>query len=97
MEYLGIDAHSSESQICILTEQGEVLERRIRTRPDRLAERLGERRRARILIEAEWVARCLESLGHADRRMTNLAERIERWKPSSTNKRNTIEVTDRGV
>ena len=42
--------------------------RRIRTQPDRFAELLGERSRARILIEAstesEWVARCLEALGH---------------------------------
>ncbi|HEY3216314.1 MAG TPA: hypothetical protein VGK93_07465, partial [Candidatus Eisenbacteria bacterium] len=64
MEYIGIDVQASESQICTLTEPGEILERRVRTRPDRLAEVLGGRRRARILIEAstesEWVARCLE-------------------------------------
>jgi transposase len=68
MEYLGIDVHASESQICTLTEEGEILERRVRTRPDRFAEVLGDRPRARILIEAstesEWVARCLEQLGH---------------------------------
>lgn len=68
MEYIGIDVHLGESQICMLTEQGEILERRIRTQPDRFAELLGERCRARILIEAstesEWVARCLEGLGH---------------------------------
>ena len=68
MEYIGIDVHLGESQICMLTEQGEILERRIRTQPDRFAELLGERSRARILIEAstesEWVARCLEALGH---------------------------------
>ena len=52
----------------MLTEQGEILESRIRTQLDRFAELLGERSRARILIEAstesEWVARCLEALGH---------------------------------
>ena len=68
MEYLGIDVHSNESQICLLTEQGEVLEHRIRTRPSRFAELLGDRPKARIVIEAstesEWVARCLEGLGH---------------------------------
>jgi transposase len=68
MEYIGIDVHASESQICTLAEQGEIIERRVRTRPDRLAEVLGDRPRARILIEAstesEWVARCLEQLGH---------------------------------
>src|SRR5437867_2646099 len=47
---------------------GELLERRVRTEPDRFAEVLGHRSRARILIESatesEWVARCLEALGH---------------------------------
>ena len=41
---------------------------RIRTEPERFAEVLGGRPRARILVEAstesEWVARCLEALGH---------------------------------
>ena len=68
MEYLGIDAHKVESQICILTKSGEVVERRIRTQRERFAAVLGERPRAKILIEAstesEWVARCLEELGH---------------------------------
>jgi hypothetical protein len=52
----------------ILAEGGELIERRVRTDAGRLAEVLGERPRARIVIEAstdsEWVARCLESLGH---------------------------------
>ena len=68
MEHVGIDVHSNESQICLLTEQGEILELRVRTRPDRFEEVLRRRPRARILIEAstesEWVARCLEDLGH---------------------------------
>ena len=68
MEYVGIDLHKKESQICLLTETGEVMERRIRTEPQRFAEVLGGRPRARILVEAstesEWVARCLEALGH---------------------------------
>ena len=33
MEYVGIDLHKKESQICLLTETGEVMERRIRTEP----------------------------------------------------------------
>ncbi len=61
MEHIGIDVHKRESQICILTEGGE-------TEPRRLAEGLGERPCARIVLEAstesEWVARCLEGLGH---------------------------------
>jgi hypothetical protein len=68
MDYVGIDLHKKESQICLLTETGEVMERRIRTEPQRFAEVLGGRPRARILVEAstesEWVARCLEALGH---------------------------------
>jgi transposase len=68
MEHIGIDVHLSESQICILTEAGEVLETRIQTRRERFQQVLGSRARARILIEAstesEWVARCVEELGH---------------------------------
>src|SRR3954469_7922231 len=68
MEHIGIDVHKLESQLCILTESGEILERRIRTQRERFAAMLGERAPAKILIEAstesEWVARCLEHLGH---------------------------------
>src|SRR6266542_5927086 len=68
MDHIGIDVHKRESQICILAEGGELMEQRIRTEPDRFAAVLGKRPRARILIEAstdsEWVARCLEGLGH---------------------------------
>ena len=68
MDHLGIDVHKRESQICILAEGGELIERRIRTEPARFAAVLGDRPRARIVIEAstdsEWVARCLEALGH---------------------------------
>ena len=68
MDHIGIDVHKKESQICILAEGGELIEPRIRTEPERFAAVLGQRPRARILIEAstdsEWVARCLEGLGH---------------------------------
>jgi transposase len=68
MEHIGIDVHKVESQICVLTESAEIIERRIRTQRERFAAVLGERAPARILIEAstesEWVARCLEQLGH---------------------------------
>lgn len=68
MDHVGIDVHKRESQICIETEVGEVIEQRIRTDRERFAAVFGARPRARILIEAmsesEWVARCLESLGH---------------------------------
>ena len=68
MDHIGIDVHKRESQIYILAEGGEVIERRIRTEPERFDAVLGTRPRARIVIEAstdsEWVARCLEALGH---------------------------------
>ena len=68
MDHIGIDVHKRDSQICILAEGGELSEQRIRTEPERFTAVLGGRSRARIVIEAstdsEWVARCLESLGH---------------------------------
>jgi transposase len=69
MEHIGIDVHKRESQVCVLGEGGEVvLERRIATQRERLAELLGKRPKARVLLESstesEWVARCLEELGH---------------------------------
>lgn len=68
MEHIGIDVHRNQSQICILGAQGERVERRVHTDRGRFCEVLGDRARARILIEAstesEWVARCLEAMGH---------------------------------
>jgi transposase len=68
MDHLGIDVHKVARQIWMIAEWGQLMERRVRTEPPRLAEVLGDRVRARILIEAptesEWVALCLERLGH---------------------------------
>lgn len=69
MEHIGIDVHKRESQVCIITEQGEVVEKRIRTERGRFAEVLGGGRTpAKVLLEAstesEWVAQCLEEMGH---------------------------------
>lgn len=68
MDNIGIDLHQRESQLCILTQEGELIERRIRTTAARFTEVLGGRPKARILLEAstesEWVARHLEGLGH---------------------------------
>src|SRR5262249_7074447 len=69
VEYIGIDVHKRESQVCILNEGAAVLEeRRIRSERSRFAAVLGTRPPARILLEAstesEWVAQCLEELGH---------------------------------
>ena len=68
MEYVGIDLHKRDSQICWLTEDGEVREQRIRTTAARFVAVFGGRPRARVLIEAstesEWVAQGIESVGH---------------------------------
>lgn len=68
MEKIGIDVHKVATQVCILTEDGEFKEFRIRTERGALTEAFGRRARARILLEAatesEWVARQLEALGH---------------------------------
>jgi transposase len=68
MDYGAIDLHKRESQIRIVTEGGEVLDRRIATTRARLTAGFGGRRPMRILLEAstesEWVAQHLETLGH---------------------------------
>lgn len=68
MEHVGMDLGKKESQIAILTEAGELIEKRMRTERQRLVEWFKDRPKARILIEAstisEWVARVLEGLGH---------------------------------
>lgn len=69
MEYGAIDLHTKESQIRIVTAAGTVVvERRIATRADQFAAVWKGRAPMRILLEAstesEWVARCLEDLGH---------------------------------
>ena len=46
MDHIGIDLHKKDSQMCILVEGVELLERRIRTDPRRFAEMLGARARA---------------------------------------------------
>jgi len=57
-----------ESQVCILTPEGELQEVRIATTRERFRAVLGGRPRAKVLVESstesEWVARCLEELGH---------------------------------
>ena len=69
MVHIGIDLHKRESQICWLDEAtGEMRQQRILTRRDRFQAVLGGQAPAEVLIEAstesEWVARCLEALGH---------------------------------
>jgi transposase len=67
MDFIGFDLGKVSSQVCIITEDGELIERRIKTDREHIAELLGTRLPARLLIEAstesEWVARYLEELG----------------------------------
>src|SRR5512144_964684 len=67
--YIGMDVHKRETQVCIETADGTVVsEQRIRTTRERFTAVFGGQPRARILLEAstesEWVAQCLEELGH---------------------------------
>lgn len=68
MDYIGIDLHKTSSQVCILTEDGELIERRIKTDKESFDKLFADKPAARILVEAstesEWCARHLESLGH---------------------------------
>ena len=68
MEYGAIDLHKKESQVRIVTESGETLDRRIATTRERFTAVFAGRRPMRILLEAstesEWVAQHLETLGH---------------------------------
>ncbi|HEY0172222.1 MAG TPA: transposase, partial [Pyrinomonadaceae bacterium] len=68
MDFVGIDLHKTSSQICTLSEGGELTERRIKTTKAAFDGVFADRAPARILVEAstesEWVAQHLESLGH---------------------------------
>jgi hypothetical protein len=59
VDFIGIDVHKKESQVCILAAEGEVVEKRIRTERERFAELLKERPRARILIESSTESKCI--------------------------------------
>jgi transposase len=65
---IGIDLHKRESQLCTLAPDGSATEQRIVTSRERFTAVFGNRAPARILLEAstesEWVAQCLEALGH---------------------------------
>jgi hypothetical protein len=60
MDTIGLDLHQRESQLCIVTEAGEIIERRIATSRERFTAVLGNRAPARILLEASTESRgCL--------------------------------------
>jgi transposase len=68
MQHIGIDLGKTSSQVCALLEDGELMEKRIKTGRETLTRLFGGCAPARILLEAstesEWVARTLEALGH---------------------------------
>ena len=68
MQHCGFDLAKTASQICIRTEGGQLIERRIKTTREELTRFFADLARTCILIEAatesEWVAQHLESLGH---------------------------------
>ena len=68
MDHIGIDVHKRESQICILTPEGEMIERRIQSTRQKFTTMFTDRPPARVLLEAttetEWVAQTIEALGH---------------------------------
>jgi transposase len=69
MDYCGIDLHQDKSDVCILSEDGEVMERAtVRTSRRALSRYFGSRERMRIAVEAggssPWVSRLIEGCGH---------------------------------
>jgi transposase len=69
MEIIGLALHQRVSQRSIKADDGTITDRRIATSRERFTAVFGERPCARVLLEAStesaWVARHLESLGHA--------------------------------
>src|SRR5687768_16760373 len=70
MGRIGIDLHKRESQGCILTDDGELIERRLASTRERLTVGLGLRPRGRVWVEAstesERVARNVDALGEEE-------------------------------
>ena len=68
MDRAGIDVRQKEPRVCILNPTGEVAEVRIATTRERSREGMGDRTRARVLLETstgrERAARCREEWGH---------------------------------
>src|SRR6266536_1009539 len=69
MEHIAIDLGAKESQICVRSADGEILEeRRIATRPEKLRRYLVGRPKSRVILEtgaeAFWVAEIARECGH---------------------------------
>jgi transposase len=69
MDHIAIDLGTRESQVCVRSEQGEIVEeRRIATRPEKLRRFLEGRSKSRVIVEtgaeAFWVAEIALECGH---------------------------------
>ena len=65
MHTIGLDLHKRESQLCIRTESGEVIERRIMTGRAAFAAVLGGRARARVLVEGGTLTAAVATTGRS--------------------------------
>lgn len=69
MEHIAIDVGAMESQMCIRSADGQILEEeRIATRPDKLRRHLAGRPKSRVILEtgaeAFWIAEIARECGH---------------------------------
>jgi len=69
MDYCGIDLHQDKTYVCILDEEGDVMERTtVRTTRRALSKYFNARERMRVVMEAggssPWVSRLVERCGH---------------------------------
>ena len=80
MDHIGMDVHKKESQLCILTEAGEVIERRVRSEPGRFAAVLGGPRHRRGRVPVGAMGRFAEEdlqVGADDRAPSPLSSPLE--------------------
>src|SRR4029450_5049027 len=84
MDHIGIDVHKKESQLCILSEEGERLESRVRTTPARFADVLGARPRAPLPTSPPTSAPRTRKIKTARRDARALAEacRLGAYRPA---------------
>jgi len=68
MNSIGLDVHKVQTQFCMIDEFGEITEKRFRTTRESLEKVFLSMEGCRVLLEAstesEWVAQCIESMGH---------------------------------
>ena len=66
MNFIGLDVHKKQTQICVLTPDGKPFEKRVQTEKETLVKELRGFAPARLVLEAstesEWVARQLEKV-----------------------------------